>query len=58
MKYKVILYNNLATSALDVAGAFTFYTRAAAEECCYGWVSLSSDYEAYLWDGITWRYIT
>ena len=55
MKYKVVLYNTQSSADTDTAGNFSFYTFNAAHECCQSWAAITAQYEAWLWDGATWR---
>lgn len=54
MKYKAILYNAYGGGDTDLAGNFQFYKKSQAVDCVNRWVSSNPNFEAYLWDGVTW----
>ena len=58
MKFKVIFYNAGAAASTDTAGNFTFYTLNSAITCAQAWAAYSSNFEAYVYDGIIWRLYT
>ena len=54
MKYKVILYNQYSASDTDLSGVLDFYTKFDAENCVNHWIGANPNFQAYLWDGVTW----
>jgi hypothetical protein len=56
MKYKVILYNSYGAADVDVAASYSFYTFKSALDCCQAWAAYTGNFEAYLYDGVIWRF--